>query len=59
MLQEKANQVWDIKLNRKKESWLVCGFVAFSHLLIFAVIGRNTINIPELFQEFTAFPVAL
>ena len=31
---------------------LVCGFLASSHVLIFAVIGRTTINIPEIFQVF-------
>ena len=34
-------------------------FVACSHVLIFADIGRNTINIPEIFQVFKVFPVAL
>ena len=38
---------------------LVCGFVASSYVLIFAVIGRNTINIPEIFQVFTVFRVWL
>ena len=33
-------------------------FVACSHVLIFAEIGRNTINIPEIFQVFKVFPVA-
>ena len=28
-------------------------------VLIFAVIGHNTINIPEIFQVFTVFPVTL
>ena len=32
-------------------------FVACSHVLIFAEIGRNTINIPEIFQVFKVFPV--
>ena len=32
---------------------IVCGFVASSHVLIFAVIGYNTINIPEIFQMFS------
>ena len=44
------------KLNHKQECELVCGFVA-RHVLIFAVIGRNTINIPEIFQVFTVLPV--
>ena len=38
------------KLNRKQERKLVCGFVACLRVLIFAVIGHNTINIPEIFQ---------
>ena len=37
----------------------VCGFVASSRVLIFAVIGHNTINIPKIFQVFTIFPVTL
>ena len=37
----------------------VFGFVASSRVLIFAVIGHNAINIPEIFQVFTIFPVAL
>ena len=28
-------------------------------VLIFAVINHNTINIPEIFQVFTVFPIAL
>ena len=32
-------------------------FWASSHVLIFAVIGHNTINIPGIFQVFTVFPV--
>ena len=35
---------------------LVCGFVASLHVLIFAVNGHNTINIPDIFQVFTVFP---
>ena len=35
------------------------GFVASTHVLIFAVIGYNTINIPEIFQVFKVFPVTL
>ena len=38
---------------------VVCGFVANSLVLIFALIGHNTINIPEIFQVFTVFPVTL
>ena len=46
------------KLNSKQERELICGFLASSRVLIFAVIGHNTINIPEIFQVFMAFPVA-
>ena len=34
-------------------------FVAGSHFLIFAAISHNTVNIPEIFQVFTVFPIAL
>ena len=54
----KANQVWENSTASKNVN-LVCGFVASSHNLIFAVIGHNTINIPKIFQVFTVFPVAL
>ena len=47
------------KLNCKQERELVRGFVACLHVLIFTVIGRNTIDIPEIFQVFGIFPVAL
>ena len=40
------------KLNPKHQHLLVCGLLASSHVLIFAVIGRTTINIPEIFQVF-------
>ena len=61
---KKANQVQQLlsgvrKLNRKQEPLLVCCFVDCSHVLIFSVIGRNTINIPEIFQVFMVCPVAL
>ena len=58
VLQEKS-QSGMRKLNHKQERWLVCGFVASSHVLIFAVVGHNTINILEIFQVFMVFPVAL
>ena len=45
------------KLNRKQERELICGFLASSRVLIFAVIGHNTINIPEIFQLFMTFLV--
>ena len=48
---EKANQMR--KLNCNQERKLVCGFVASLRVLIFALIGHNTINIPEIFQVFT------
>ena len=47
------------KLNRKQGRELVCGFVASPHVLIFALIGHNEVNIPEIFQVFTVFPVTL
>ena len=34
-------------------------FVASSRVMIFAVIGHNTINIPKIFQVFTVFAVSL
>ena len=37
------------KLNRKQERELICGFLASSRVLIFAVIDHNKINIPEIF----------
>ena len=46
-------------LNHKQDCWLVWGFEASSHVLIFAVIGHNTINIPEIFQMSMVFMVAL
>ena len=58
MLQE-ISQSGVRKLNGKQERELVCGFVASSRVLIFAVIGHSTINIPEIFQVFMVFPVAL
>ena len=58
VLQEKS-QSGIRKLNRKQERYLVCGFVASSHVLIFAVMGRNTITIFEIFQVFIVFPVTL
>ena len=61
---KKANQAQEFlsgvrKLNRKQEPLLVCCFVDCSHVLIFSVIGCNTLNIPEIFQVFTVSPVAL
>ena len=61
---KKANQAQQLlsgvrKLNRKQEPLLVCCFVDCSHVLIFSVIGRNAINIPEIFQAFMVSPVAL
>ena len=34
-------------------------FVASSRVMIFAVIGHNSINIPKIFQVFTVFAVSL
>ena len=61
---KKANQAQELlsgvrKLNRKQEPLLACCFVDCSHVLIFSVIGCNTINIPEIFQVFTVSSVAL
>ena len=58
VLQEKS-QSGMRKLNHQQERLLVCGFLTSLHVLIFAVIGCNTINILEIFQVFTVFPVAL
>ena len=38
------------KLNRKHQQQLVCVFVACSCVLVFLVIGYNTINYPEIIQ---------
>ena len=43
----------------KPQARPVCGFVASSRVVIFALIGHNTIHIPETFQVFTVLPVAL
>ena len=37
------------KLNHKQDRQVGCGFLASSHVLIFAVIGHNTINISKIF----------
>ena len=58
MVQEKS-QSGMRKLNCKEEHELVHGFLAYLHVLIFAVIGCNTMEIPEIFQVFMVFPVAL
>ena len=47
------------KTKPQARRFLVCGFVASSHILIFAVIGHSTINIPEIFQVFMVFAVTL
>ena len=44
----KANWAWETKL-QERISIRFCGFVASWRTLIFAVIGGNTINIPEIF----------
>ena len=56
VLQEKG-QSGMRKLNRMEERSLVWGFCGGSHVLIFAEISHNTINIPEIFQAFTVFPI--
>ena len=43
----------------KQQAWkfiTVCGFVASSRVLIFAVIGHNTITIPEIILSVYEFP---
>ena len=58
MLREKKNR--REKTKRKAVTLItVCGFVASSRVLILTVIGHNAINIPEMFQVFTIFPVPL
>ena len=52
VLQGKS-QSGERKLNCNQERQFVCGFEASSPVLIFALIGHNTINIPEIFQVFT------
>ena len=47
------------KFIRKQELRLLCGFVASLRVLIFAAIGHNITNIPEIFQVLTVFSVAL
>ena len=47
MLQE-ISQSAVTKLNRKQECELVCGFVVCSRVLLFAVIGPNTIKPTEI-----------
>ena len=55
VLQEKS-QSGVRKLNPNQECFkLVCGFVATSCILIFAVPGHKTINIPEMFQVFMVY----
>ena len=46
---KKANQACKKTELQPRTLILVCGFVASSHVLIFAVIGHNIINIPEIF----------
>ena len=56
---KKKSQSGMRKLNHKQDRQLVCGFLASSLVFIFAVIGHDTINIPEIFQAFTVLPVTL
>ena len=58
MLQEKS-QSGVRKLNHKQDHELICGFVASMHVLSFAVIGHDEINIPEIFQVFMVFLIVL
>ena len=66
VLREKTNKqtnkktIRRVKTKRQARTLItVCGFVASSRVVIFAVIGHNAINIPEIFQVFTIFPVPL
>ena len=43
----------------KNDFLCTLGFVASMHVLSFAVIGHDKINIPEIFQVVTVFLVAL
>ena len=56
--EKKASQAWQ---NHKQECSLVCGFVATgsSLVLIFAVISRNTISIPESVHVFASLTVII
>ena len=56
--EKKASQAWQ---NHKQECSLVCGFVATgsSRVLIFAVISRNTISIPESVHVFASLTVII
>ena len=55
MLQEIANRARE-KTELQARTLIILWFVASSHVMIFAVIGHNTINIPEIFQVFTVSP---
>ena len=44
------------KLQARSVITVVCGFVASSRVLIFAVMGHNTINIPEIISSVHGFP---
>ena len=57
---EKKKTIRREKIKRQARTLItICGFVASSRVLIFAVISHNTINIREIFQVFTIFPVPL
>ena len=57
---EKKKTIRREKIKRQARTLItICGFVASSRVLIFAVISHNTINIREKFQVFTIFPVPL
>ena len=59
IVMQKIRPIRHEKLNLQPRTYILihCGFVASSCVLIFAVIGCNTINILEIFQVFMVLPV--
>ena len=57
IVMQKIKPIRHEKLNLQPRTYILihCGFVASSCVLIFAVIGCNTINILEIFQVFSVF----
>lgn len=55
MEKEKGIKKGKGKLNPKKHRYLASGFEVCLHVLIFTVISQYPINIPEIFEVFTAF----
>jgi len=53
---KKANRLCEAKPQAR--TLIVCGFVASLCVLIFALIGCNTTNIPEIFQVLTVLRFA-